>query len=102
LKRQMAKGCCVSVAAIDLDVVARLSDTPVMVPGSGRSVLFPAGHQIEKLPFDGVSRPLTGYQPTAAEAGSDAERPLRPMTCQWAVAWNDCCTLIPDFAPLTT
>jgi hypothetical protein len=42
-----------------------------------RSVLIPAGHQTEKLPFGELSWSMTGIPPTAVVARSDAERQLR-------------------------
>ena len=48
----------------------------------GRSVLFPAGRDIRKLPLSQISQSMAGNQPIAVIAGPDPQRPLRPSCCQ--------------------
>jgi len=47
------------------------------------SVSFAVGRQIRKLPFSQLSRPMSGKQATAAVAGSELGRRLRPSSVNW-------------------
>ena len=121
-------GCLVSIPGIRLHVSKEQTTTLEVDSGNVRYVLVPAaraglhakhpdaihqemlkdrsgsttvGWAIKKLPFKVVFRPMSGNRSTAVAAGSDSERPLRPMTCQSAVASNDRCTLQPAIDPLT-
>ena len=75
-------GSFVLIPAVPTDPVVTGSGTNQVRSVHDRCVSFAAGQEVRKLPFSEIARSMSGNQPTAAGAGSDAERLLWPTACQ--------------------